>query len=84
MLALAGALGRFVAVPVAAGSASADSTPTPLAMTSFARIVVDQALGHLFQSPGRSGNALTVTDLVGHAGRGEWPDRRGNRDGADS
>jgi hypothetical protein len=34
-------------------------------MTSFARIVVDQAHGHLFLSPGRSGNALMVTDLVG-------------------
>ena len=54
------------AVPVAAGSAAADSSPTPLAMTSFARIVVDQAHGHLFLSPGRSGSALTVTDLAGN------------------
>lgn|GEM_PF-1323028 len=53
------------AVPLAAGSAAADSSPTPLAMTSFARIVVDQAHGHLFLSPGRSGSSLTVTDLAG-------------------
>jgi hypothetical protein len=54
-----------VAVPVAAGPAAADSSSAPLAMTSFARIVVDQAHGHLFLSPGRSGSALTVTDLAG-------------------
>ena len=39
-------------VPVAAAiSAAADTPPTTLAMTSFARIVVDQAHGHLFLAP---------------------------------
>ena len=53
-------------VPVAAAiSAAADTPPTTLAMTSFSRIVVDQAHGHLFLAPGRTGSALTVTDLAG-------------------
>jgi len=52
-------------VPATAGPAAADTGPLPLSMTSFARIVVDQAHGHLFLSPGRSGSALTVTDLGG-------------------
>ena len=64
---------RLLAVTLAAGSivplagtASADAGPTPLALTSFARIVADTAHGHLFFSPGRSGSALLVTDLAGH------------------
>ncbi|HEX6920187.1 MAG TPA: Ig-like domain-containing protein [Actinomycetes bacterium] len=48
-----------------AGPAAADSGPTSLPMASFARIVADEAHGHLFLSPGRTGSAVTVTDLSG-------------------
>ena len=52
-------------VPLAAAvSASADTPPTTLAMTSFSRIVLDQLHAHLFLAPGRPGNASTVPDLA--------------------
>lgn len=64
---------RMLAVVVAAGSmlpaawpATADTVPRALAMDSFARIVADPAHGQLFLSPGRSGSAVTVTDLDGN------------------
>lgn len=56
---LAGALVPF------ATPAAADTGPVPLGMSSFARIVADEARGHLFLSPGRSGSGVVVTDLAG-------------------
>lgn len=53
-------------VPATAGLAAAETLPVPVSMTSFARIVVDQGHGQLFLSPGRTGSALTVTDLAGN------------------
>lgn len=45
--------------------AQADTGPVDLGMSTFSRIVVDEANGHLFFSPGRSGNGVRVTDLQG-------------------
>ena len=52
-----------------AGPAAADTSPAPLAMTGFADLVVDEAHGQLFLSPGRSGTGVRVTDLQGGAAR---------------
>lgn len=58
----------LVVAPVVplAGTASADTAPVALPMSTFARIVADSAHGHVFFSPGRTGSALVVTDLSGH------------------
>ena len=56
---LAGAL-----VPLAA-PAAADTGPVPLGMASFADVVLDEAHGQLFLSPGPSGAGVRVTDLQG-------------------
>ena len=56
---LAGAL-----VPLAA-PAAADTGPVPLGMSRLGRIVVDEAHGLVFLSPGPGGSGVQVTDLGG-------------------
>jgi hypothetical protein len=63
-LVLVAAVLAGIVVPLAA-PAAADTGPVPLGMTGFARIVADEARGHLFLSPGRSGSGVVVTDLAG-------------------
>jgi hypothetical protein len=63
-LALVAAVLAGTLVPLAA-PAAADTGPVALGMSSFARIVADEARGHLFLSPGRSGSGVVVTDLNG-------------------
>ncbi len=45
--------------------AAADTGPLPLGLTSLSRVVLDEAQGQLFLSPGRSGSGVRVTDLAG-------------------
>src|SRR3954469_3326156 len=62
---------RSVAVGVVAAllglavSATADTGPKALGISSFDQVVVDEAHGHLFLTAGRTGAGVTVTDLAG-------------------
>lgn len=58
------ALATSGVVAASAASAAAD-TSTPLPITSYADMLVDEAHGRVFLTPGASGSAVTVTDLTG-------------------